>query len=30
MMIIFMGGVIGVLVLAMFLPIFNLASVGGM
>lgn len=29
-MIVFMGGVIGVLVLAMFLPIFNLASVGGM
>jgi len=30
LMIVFMGGVIGVLVLAMFLPIFNLASVGGM
>ncbi len=29
-MIIFMGGVIGVLVLAMFLPIFNLAGLGGM
>ncbi len=29
-MIVFMGGVIGVLVIAMFLPIFNLASIGGM